>query len=145
MVFSVAARCLSRCFVADQSEEKIMTSQAEAGRINVLLYVDNTATACRLTELLTAGNLSVTTAHSHEDLQHAISVGGLDAATTNTAGVDITRRMTALPVINFDAFVFAPPRKADGKVLPKQLDSVAFVKRLLDVVRLAKHPKDKDS
>ncbi|NKN38971.1 hypothetical protein HFC70_21685 [Agrobacterium sp. a22-2] len=114
---------------------QIMTLQSKSRRVNILLYNNNPTIACRLTEPLTSQNLTVTTAHSHQDLQDAINFGGLDVATTNTAGVEITRWMTTLPVINFDASVFAPPRKADGKNLAKQLDSVAFIKRLFDVVR----------
>ena len=120
---------------------QILTIQSESRRVNVLLYTIDPAVACGLTELLTSQNLAVTTAYSQQDLQAAINLGGLDVATTNTAGVEITRRMTTLPVINFDAFVFAAPRKADGKSLAKQLDSVAFIKRLLDVVRLTSTPK----
>lgn len=112
-----------------------MILHPETRPINVLLYTINVAAASQLTALLTSQNMAVTTAHSLQDLQDAIRRGGLDVAITSTVGVEITRQVTSLPVINFDAFVFTSPGREVGQGQRKQLDSAAFINRLLDVAR----------
>ncbi len=83
-----------------------MHSHSGTRRINVLLYIGHPGIASRLTVLLTSHNMAVTTAYTPTDLEDATRIGGLDVATTNTAGIETVRQATCLPVVNIDAFVF---------------------------------------
>lgn len=110
-----------------------MQSLREPGPIAVLLYAKQPDIAVRMGELLTSHGMVVTTAVTVSELQAAAGIGRFDVAATCTAGIQTIRQITALPVVNIDAFVFQNATRADDTKAASRFDTAAFIKRLFDV------------
>ncbi|MDW9961754.1 hypothetical protein GOB20_28920 [Sinorhizobium meliloti] len=110
-----------------------MQSLRKPGPIAVLLYAKQPDIAVRMGELLTSHGMVVTTAVTVSELQAAAGIGRFDVAATCTAGIQTIRQITALPVVNIDAFVFQNATRADDTKAASRFDTAAFIKRLFDV------------
>ncbi|MGK6316737.1 hypothetical protein [Neorhizobium sp. DT-125] len=110
-----------------------MQSSREPGPIAVLLYAKQPDIAARIGELLTSHGMAVTTAVTVSELQDAAGIGRFDVTAAHTTGIQTIRQITALPVVNIDAFVFQSAARADDTKAASRFDTAAFVKRLFDV------------
>jgi hypothetical protein len=90
--------------------------------------------------------MAVTTAYTPSELQEAARIGGHDVAATTTPEIEITRKTTALPLVNIDAFIF--PRKVpkEGTEASSKFETAAFLQRLIDVgrPRIRRLPPDRE-
>jgi hypothetical protein len=95
----------------------------------VILFIEEEKAATSLNSLLTANGMPVTRVCSGGEFLEAIELRRYDAVITRTYNIGTVCRLTQLPILNVEKFVFTT-EQSDGANLRRRFDHQAFLQNL---------------
>jgi hypothetical protein len=117
-----------------------MSLHVDAACQSVLVFVPQHRAAAAINAILTAHGYAVVTVYSEQDLCEASTLDRLVAVVSLTAHIGTVCRISRLPVVNVEKFVYTEIDQGNSEIQAKRFDSQALIRSLAEAAENRRRP-----